>query len=184
MTRLFVALSILLGALLAVAPAAPADAARPVCATSSKASIKRQKAGSRDRARYVWARVCVDGQDMQVSVRQKNFGYQQKVEATIDAHVKISLYSTTSDGKFLRDLEFEQTVWLGDLALKFATGAAGRRGFIMYAPSMPVETIDLPELPAGTYRLEFTLLLDPAEQSPGDPTAQVATRIKQIKFKV
>jgi len=121
---------------------------------------------------------------VKVSVRQKNFGYKRAVEATIDAHLKISVHSTTSDGRHRGDLKVDRTVWLGDLSLKFVTGGADRNGYIVYAPSMPVETIDLPKLPAGTYRLEFALLLDPTEQNPGDPTARVSTRPQQIKFKL
>lgn len=182
--RMFLSLTLLLGVFLAIEPRTPVEAARPVCATSSKAKFERPKVGSRDRSRYVWARVCVENQEAKISVRQKNFGYREYVEATVDAHVKVVVYSMSTGGKYLRTIAFEDTVWLGDLATKLASGPAGRRGVMTYMPSTPVDTIKLPELPAGTYLLEFTLLVDPAAQNPGDSTARVTTKTKQLVFKI
>jgi len=183
--RFLVLLPLLLSALLLVetSPATAKPTPAP-CASSKIATIKRDY-GNRPAPRKLWTRVCAANGSLNVLLRQRNIGHRVGVEDTIEAQLKIVVYSTSSNGKFLKGIEFEQVVPLGDVAAKFASGGSTRYGGLTYLPSMEVPSIALPALRPGVYQVGFETVFYPAVLTPpGAFSAPVTTGMKYLKVKV
>lgn len=172
---------VLAGLLYSVFPAPSVDAARPVCATSKKVHFKRQARLLPDHHVYVWVRGCVVDGELRLEARQKGIGRSMTdaTEPVLEGELRVVLHSTSSNGRFLREVELSETLWLGDVAERFNTGAT-QGNDIVHASSVPLDAVVLPELSAGRYQISFDLKLDyVADDAPAKSTGP-----RTIKFKV
>jgi len=164
-------------------PVSPADAAsRPVCATSNKAKLKPDiPLKLRNRTRLMWLRGCVKDGTLSLEARHRHINLDDPI---IDATLKVKVYSTTSNGRFLHNVVFEDAFWLGDLAEHFDRGRQST------VPLLPAVT--LPSLAPGFYQVGFELIVDhegPSRSRYSDATRDddkpsSTTGMKYIKYTV
>jgi len=168
----------------ALFPTGSADAARPVCASSKTVKFKHDIPTSLDATIHVWIRACIDSGVVRLELRQKGMGAggggDRLVEPVLDGEIQLRVYSTSTNGRFLHSIVKEESVWLGDVAQRFATGAANKRGYMVYARSARLSDVSLAGLTSGQYQLSVELLLDYVT----DETPPKSTGPRYVKFKI
>jgi hypothetical protein len=164
----------------AVLPIAEVSARRPVCTTSKKVRIARDVTMWKDADIRLWVRACVQDGVVVVEARQQNIGYETRIEPIVEAEIRVTVHGTSSRGRFLKDIKFDKTEWLGDLTSRFSLGAGTYSGNHMYGPSARVMELKLPEMSAGTYYLGIELRVD----SSVDAESWKSTGVRYLKFKV
>jgi len=173
------AASLVDSALLLSAPVPAVHAACPVCATSKHARVDLSDHGPFPRPVRLWAKVCQKDSTLSIELRQQYMGpYSQNVPA-IDTELRVTVYSTTSNGRFLKDVEFTDTRWVGDVTSLFPVGTT-RFGRISYKNSIKLDDLRIPVLRPGIYAVGFEVVAD----HPGDDVPAASSTVKYLKFKV
>jgi len=174
----------------ALFPAGSANAARPVCASSKMVKFDKSRAATAQSTLYLWLRTCVDGDKVSFQLRQKGMGMKSRginairndpqAEPALEGELTIKVYSTSTNGRFLRDVVKEESVWLGDVTKLLESGTSTRYGFMVYSGSTVLDGVALTGLTPGRYQLTFELALDHVE----DDLPAKSTGPRHIKFTI
>jgi hypothetical protein len=163
-----------------VLPTAEVSAARPVCTTSKKAYITRPASLWKDARMQFWVRACVQNGVLVVEARQRNVGRLVCGEPSIESELRIMIHGTNSQGRFLQDIKFDKTEWLGDIVPRFSRDSKGGCEREAYAMSARLLEMELPEFPAGTYFLGVELRID----SSADKESWQTTGMRYLKYRI
>lgn len=149
----------------------------------------KSRADTANRTLYVWVRACVDGDKVSFQLRQKGMGMKStgynsikgdpKIEPALDGELTMRVYTTSTNGRFLRDVVKEQSVWLGDVTKRLESGTATRYGFMVYSGSTALDSVSLSDLASGQYQVSFELTLDHVN----DDAPAKSSGPRHVKFK-
>jgi hypothetical protein len=178
--RVLTVLLVVAGLFAAAVPASPAEASRPVCRTSRSVKIPVPRNG--DPA--LSGKGCVAGGVLSIELRQRNL--HKLDENVLDTTLTVKVHSTTSKGRFLNQVVFSESIWLGDVVTFFSSGASNQFGRPRYNNSAKLPEITLPELPEGIYQASFEFSMQPSGGYDREalPSGVVTTKPVFIKFKI